>query len=451
MKFFKTIVITLLIFNLNLWGQTPIRLKIKDAWSDVTPEELTFIFRSEKFLEAGEYILELPKVSAYVNESNFKVISTDNLSINDIKIENGAVNLKVTAKKSTNSIIMYSFSLAYGGLVPKFEASLNSKTKTLDIRTYDNLKNVSLIGNYNSSQNFPLIKSLYYLNYKNVKRCNPNFVHEEEIEYRLCDPATWVLQEKDDYFETDNLFYVLFLDGKLQTENISDYIFRKEYKDLYVHTCFTSKKDSTIFGRFAKYPSYFLFSSETISKWKYNLTSSIPCQISYIGIPSKDITASKIVSIKNDKNLNLDTSANITLKEKNKSTIYGANLFTDSLTNRINFIFGLEPKILLDKKAIKEYTSRNAEGLKKTDNFAWEISAKNNCSERIFIRIYDQIPISSDSTIHISSLEISGATLDIKTGILFWDIELAPNESKEFIVKYVLIYPSDIKLVREEY
>jgi hypothetical protein len=53
----------------------------------------------------------------------------------------------------------------------------------------------------------------------------------------------------------------------------------------------------------------------------------------------------------------------------------------------------------------------------------------------------DQVPVSQTSDIKIEIIDISGAEINEETGILTWNLEINPGETREVIVHYSVEYP----------
>ena len=78
-----------------------------------------------------------------------------------------------------------------------------------------------------------------------------------------------------------------------------------------------------------------------------------------------------------------------------------------------------------------------------TETKAWTFTIKNTKPEDIDIRIYDQIPVSSNSTIEVIAEETNGAILNNQNGILYWQIQLQPNEQTSRQLRYKVKYPKN--------
>ena len=61
----------------------------------------------------------------------------------------------------------------------------------------------------------------------------------------------------------------------------------------------------------------------------------------------------------------------------------------------------------------------------------------------------DQIPVSQNSGITVTTEELSGGHLDKEKGTITWLLHLNPNEQKELLVQYRVKYPKNRRLVVE--
>ena len=66
---------------------------------------------------------------------------------------------------------------------------------------------------------------------------------------------------------------------------------------------------------------------------------------------------------------------------------------------------------------------------------------KNNRKVPIDIEVLDQVPVSQDSDIEVSTEEKSGALKNDLTGELKWMFNVEPNQSKTVDLTYTVKYP----------
>lgn len=122
-----------------------------------------------------------------------------------------------------------------------------------------------------------------------------------------------------------------------------------------------------------------------------------------------------------------------------------AKTFIDpgSLKDTLSVSLGRDKRIVVKREKLKDFTSRKAIGTNQRDNYAWEISVRNTKAEPVRIIIEDQIPVSQNSQIEVTTLDAGGAKYNKSSGKLIWDLSLQSSESKKVVFKYEVKYPKD--------
>jgi spore coat polysaccharide biosynthesis predicted glycosyltransferase SpsG len=80
---------------------------------------------------------------------------------------------------------------------------------------------------------------------------------------------------------------------------------------------------------------------------------------------------------------------------------------------------------------------------KKEQTFTYDITIRNNKKEKVELLLKDQYPLSTDKEVEIELEESAGAKINAETGILTWDLNLKPNETKKIRISYKVTYPKD--------
>lgn len=107
--------------------------------------------------------------------------------------------------------------------------------------------------------------------------------------------------------------------------------------------------------------------------------------------------------------------------------------------NEFPVSLGVDERIVVKRKEIKDYDSKQA--FKKNSRlYHYETILKNNSTQDIKIEILDQLPQSSENTIEVNPVELSGATPD-QYGTLLWTKELARGKESTLVLKYNIQYP----------
>lgn len=118
-------------------------------------------------------------------------------------------------------------------------------------------------------------------------------------------------------------------------------------------------------------------------------------------------------------------------------------LNTQTTKDTLLVSMGVDQDIRTDRKRIKDYAEKTFMGGKKIETIGIEITVRNTKAVGVEIRVEDQYPISSDETIEVSLEEKTGATVNAQTGLMHWDLNLAPGTSKTLRFVYKVKYPKD--------
>jgi hypothetical protein len=65
----------------------------------------------------------------------------------------------------------------------------------------------------------------------------------------------------------------------------------------------------------------------------------------------------------------------------------------------------------------------------------------------VTLQLKDQIPVSVNSNITVTTGELSGGTLDPITGILTWEITLPPGGQQKLSLRYEVKYPKSERII----
>ena len=110
---------------------------------------------------------------------------------------------------------------------------------------------------------------------------------------------------------------------------------------------------------------------------------------------------------------------------------------------------GRDKNILVTREAVKDYTSTKTLSSKREVERGWKISAKNNKKTAIKLAVHDQMPVSGQSDIEVTSLGTDGASKNETTGELIWKMDLNAGEKKDVTFRYKVKYPKDKNIVVE--
>lgn len=115
----------------------------------------------------------------------------------------------------------------------------------------------------------------------------------------------------------------------------------------------------------------------------------------------------------------------------------------NNIKDTLSLSLGRDKRIVVKREKLKELTSRKFIGTNQRETYAWEISVRNTKTEAVKISVEDQIPVSQNSQIEVTAIDIAGAKYNKDSGKLSWDLNLQPNETKKIVFKYEVKYPKD--------
>ncbi|HMR56324.1 MAG TPA: DUF4139 domain-containing protein, partial [Cyclobacteriaceae bacterium] len=104
---------------------------------------------------------------------------------------------------------------------------------------------------------------------------------------------------------------------------------------------------------------------------------------------------------------------------------------------------GRDKRIVVKREKLKDLTSKNFIGSSRKESYTWEISVRNTKADAVKIMIEDQVPVSQNTQIEVTTLDLGGAKYTKDTGKLMWELELKPNETRKLVYKFDVKYPKD--------
>ena len=125
------------------------------------------------------------------------------------------------------------------------------------------------------------------------------------------------------------------------------------------------------------------------------------------------------------------------------------NLDVSQLKDTLAISLGTDNSILVKREKRQDFTSKKVIGANKTETYSFLITVRNNKASGIKLTLQDQIPVSTNSSITVEPVEMSGGKLTNETGEVKWDLELKAQESKQIILSYSVKYPKDKIVILE--
>ncbi len=165
----------------------------------------------------------------------------------------------------------------------------------------------------------------------------------------------------------------------------------------------------------------------------------VPAKYKYYAAPKLSSDAYLLADVIDWEKLNLQAgNANIIFEGTytGKSFINPANIL-----DTLSLSMGKDKKIIITKEKQEGFSSTKFIGSNKKQLFTYLIKIRNTKKEAIDLSLKDQYPLSTESDIEIELMESSGAEVNKETGMLAWQLKIAPNETKTIKLSYTVKAP----------
>lgn len=112
-------------------------------------------------------------------------------------------------------------------------------------------------------------------------------------------------------------------------------------------------------------------------------------------------------------------------------------------SDTLNLSMGRDKKVSIKREKVVDKSGTKFLSSKKEQTFTYDIIIRNNKKEAVSMKIEDQIPLSTDKEIEIELKDKDGAKINNESGLLTWEVNLKPNETKKIRLSYLVKYPKD--------
>ncbi|WP_224485419.1 mucoidy inhibitor MuiA family protein [Robertkochia aurantiaca] len=166
---------------------------------------------------------------------------------------------------------------------------------------------------------------------------------------------------------------------------------------------------------------------------------SLPATYRYYAVPKVEREAYLLASISDWEQYDLLAGeANIFFE----NTYVGKTLLdTRYASEELELSLGRDKNVMVNREKDRDFSDKRFIGSRKEETRRWKITVRNNKPSTINLVVLDQAPISRLDEIKVDIEELSGGQLDESTGIVTWELSLAPSETKELILEYTVTYP----------
>lgn len=174
---------------------------------------------------------------------------------------------------------------------------------------------------------------------------------------------------------------------------------------------------------------------------------SIETTYEYYAVPKLDKDAFLIAKITNwDQYDLLEGEANLYFED---AFVGRSVLDAKALTDTLSISLGRDKSIVVGRQKADQFAKKRILGSNKVESREFEIIARNKKSHPIKLTLFDQIPVSAIGDISVEATELSGGTLNEKTGQVIWELTLQPQQQTELALKYQVKYPNREKVILE--
>jgi uncharacterized protein (TIGR02231 family) len=165
----------------------------------------------------------------------------------------------------------------------------------------------------------------------------------------------------------------------------------------------------------------------------------------YISVPKLDIGAYLVAQIvKLDELQLVPATANIFFDGTYMGETY---LDPTTMDDTLSLSLGKDPNVIVKRTLLKKDLKEKIVGSTKERTFSYEIEVKNMKSTNVSLIIKDQLPVTQNADIVIEPIDLDKANHNETTGILNWEFELKPKESKKIRFSYRVKHNKDQNVI----
>lgn len=174
-------------------------------------------------------------------------------------------------------------------------------------------------------------------------------------------------------------------------------------------------------------------------------TYDIPATYRYTAIPKLDKDAFLLAEITDWSQYSLlEGESNLYFEE---GFVGRSILNAAALQDTLQISMGRDRSIVMQREKVDQFSKKRTIGSNITETRGYEITLKNNKSQPVTLLVKDQIPVSVNSNITVTTGELSGGKLDPQTGIVTWEVTLSPGTQQKLSLQYEVKYPRSERII----
>lgn len=167
----------------------------------------------------------------------------------------------------------------------------------------------------------------------------------------------------------------------------------------------------------------------------------LPASYKYYAVPKAENEAFLLAEIADYSKYNLlRGEANIIFEG-----MYVGKTFIEpnQTSDTLNLSMGRDKKVSIKREKVADKSGTKFLSSKKEQTFTYDITIRNNKKEAVELLLKDQYPLSTNKEIEVELLQSDSAKVNAETGILTWQLQLKPNETKKIRISYRVKYSKD--------
>src|SRR6056297_16732 len=126
-----------------------------------------------------------------------------------------------------------------------------------------------------------------------------------------------------------------------------------------------------------------------------------------------------------------------------EGTYVGQTYINPSIvSDTLQVSFGKDDAISVVRTKLSDESDKSFFRNRVTRTISHEISIRNTKPSSIDLEIMDQVPISMRDDIEVTISELTGGELEEDTGIVTWNLQIPPGETRSVVISYEVQYPS---------
>lgn len=116
---------------------------------------------------------------------------------------------------------------------------------------------------------------------------------------------------------------------------------------------------------------------------------------------------------------------------------------TNSTQKTLSLTLGTDKRVSVKREKLQDFSSKKMLGSDRKQEFVYQITVKNNSNKNINLTLKDQYPLSSQKEIEVEPMKetTNPTTKNEDVGVLVWDLNMKPGETKIVKNAYSVKYP----------